>query len=237
MRFKLRLVRAMDTDTPISIDYRRRFISLLKKIFSKDFDEDSPKPYTFAVYLGKQARIEGDFVKGVEAINLRFSTGDPQLAIAFYNGALRLIKEQHLHNMNPRLEGALFKVVSIDTEKELQPTGSFKSLSPVVIERDPASKNPEERYATPKDPDFINCLLDNIYKRYKAIIGDGFSLNKLEFEPISIKEEYVRHYEGYIRTFLGSFRLITDNQELLNFVYQYGLGIRTGQGFGYLEVL
>ncbi|RMH79449.1 MAG: hypothetical protein D6674_08015 [Acidobacteria bacterium] len=29
----------------------------------------------------------------------------------------------------------------------------------------------------------------------------------------------------------------TDNPRLLKFVYQFGLGYRTGQGFGYLEVL
>jgi len=60
---------------------------------------------------------------------------------------------------------------------------------------------------------------------------------KLYFEPISIEEVLVKHYGGYVRGFLGEFKLHTDNPEVLKFVYQYGLGVRTGQGFGYLEVV
>jgi hypothetical protein len=40
MRFRVKLVRAVEDNSPISIDYRRRFISFLKKIFEKEFDEE-----------------------------------------------------------------------------------------------------------------------------------------------------------------------------------------------------
>jgi CRISPR-associated endoribonuclease Cas6 len=237
MRFKVKLVRAVEDYSPISIDYRRRFISLLKKIFEKEFDEKSPKPYTFAVYLGKNAKIQGEYILGVESINFRFSTGDPQTAISFYNGVLKLIKENHLHNMNPKLENVYFRIVSVDIEKEKEPTGFFRTLSPVVVERATNSRNPEEKYATPRDKDFKWWLLENTQKRYRALVGEDLNVKTLEIEPISIKEEFIKHYGGYIRSFLGKFRLHTESKELLKFVYQYGLGVRTGQGFGYLETL
>ena len=62
MRFKVKLVRVSEEEAPISLDYRRRFISLLKRVFGENFDEENPKPYTFAVYMGKSAKIQGDFI-------------------------------------------------------------------------------------------------------------------------------------------------------------------------------
>ena len=237
MRFRVRLVRATEDSLPISLDYRRRFISLLKKIFGEEFEEERPKPYTFAVYLGKSAKIEREHIKDVEAINLRFSTGDSETAISFYNGTLRLIKENYLHDMNPKLGSVYFRIVDVDVEKENEPTGFFKTLSPVVVERAVNSKNPKEKYATPKDRDFMWWLLENTQRRYRSIVGKDLELKTFEFEPISIKEEFIKHYGGYIRSFLGRFRLYTESKELLKFVYQYGLGVRTGQGFGYLECM
>jgi CRISPR-associated endoribonuclease Cas6 len=107
----------------------------------------------------------------------------------------------------------------------------------VVVERATNSKNPEEKYATPRDKDFKWWLLENTKKRYKVVVGEDLNIKNLEIEPISIKEEFIKHYGGYIRSFLGKFRLHTESRELLKFVYQYGLGVRTGQGFGYLETL
>jgi CRISPR-associated endoribonuclease Cas6 len=70
-----------------------------------------------------------------------------------------------------------------------------------------------------------------------AILTKPPSFTKLYLEPISTEEVLVKHYGGYVRGFLGEFKLYTDNPEVLKFVYQYGLGVRTGQGFGYLEVI
>jgi len=237
MRFKVQLVRASKEDITINIDYRRRFISLLKKIFEKEFHEKSPKPYTFTVYFGKHTNIEEDHIKGVESINFRFSTGEPKTAISFYNGILKLIKESYLHNMNTKLGNAQFKIDSVRVEKEYEPNGLFKTLSPVVVERAVYSKNPKERYATPMDKDFEWWLFENSLKRYRALVGEDLSVKTFKLEPIEIKEEFVKHYEGYVRGFLGKFKLHTDSKDLLRFVYQYGLGVRTGQGFGYLETL
>ncbi|WP_448584004.1 CRISPR-associated endoribonuclease Cas6 [Thermocrinis sp.] len=239
MRFRVKLVRASNEEVPINLDYRRRFISLLKRIFGEEFNEDAPKPYTFAVYMGKSSEIRGGFIWGVQTINFRFSTGDPSVAMSFYNGVVSLKKSGYLHDMNPRLEGALFSIESISKEKEYEPKGSFKTLSPAIVERFRSTKvkDPEERYATPKDSDFKECLLENIQRRYEFLFGKTLSLNRFEFEAIGIKEEIIKHYGGYLRGFLGSFRIHTDSQELLRFIYHYGLGIRNGQGFGYLEVL
>lgn len=239
MRFKVNLVKTTDNEVPISLDYRRRFISFLKRVFGKDFNKNQTRPYTFAVYMGKSIKIEEDFIWGVKNINFRFSTGDPNIAMGFYNGVVDLKKSNYLHNMNPRLKGSFFRIEKIDIEPEYQPTGRFKTFSPIIIERLSLTsvKDPQVRYATPKDADFRDCLVENIQRRYEILFGKTLSLNIFEFEPVGIKEEFIKHYDGYLRGFLGSFKIHTDNEEVLKFVYHYGIGMRTGQGFGYLEIL
>ena len=56
-----------------------------------------------------------------------------------------------------------------------------------------------------------------------------------KFVAENLREEFIRHYGGYLRGFIGTFKLEADF-EILDFVYKYGMGLRTGQGFGYLEV-
>jgi CRISPR-associated endoribonuclease Cas6 len=239
MRFKVKLTKINPRkEAVISIDYRRRFISLLKRIFGENFDEESVKPYTFAVYFGKRAKFEKDFIRVVDPITFRFSTGDNKVAMAFYNGVLKLKKEFYLHDFTPKAKGgAFYKIEKIEIEKEPLLRNSFKALSPIVVERKTMSKMPKERYAIPGELDFDEWLVENLKRRMSTILRKPLSFTEFYLEPISIEEVLVKHYGGYVRGFLGEFKLYTDNPEVLKFVYQYGLGIRTGQGFGYLEVI
>ena len=239
MRFKVKLNKVEPKkEAIISIDYRRRFISLLKRIFGKDFDEASVKPYTFAVYFGKNAKFSNDFITVIDPITFRFSTGNEEVAMVFYNGIIRLKKEGYLHDLSPNSEhGAFFRIEKIALEKEPPMKNKFKALSPVVIERKTDSRSPRERYATPGDSDFNKWLVENLQRRISILLTKPMPFTELYLEPASTEEVLVKHYGGYVRGFLGVFNLHADNPEILKFVYQYGLGVRTGQGFGYLEVV
>lgn len=239
MRFKVKLSQVEPKkEAIISIDYRRRFISLLKKIFGERFSEASVKPYTFAVYFGKKAKFSHDFITVVDPITFRFSTGDEEVAMFFYNGIIRLKKEGYLHDLSPNSEhGAFFRIEKIALEKEPPLKNKFKTLSPVVVERKTDLKSPRERYAIPGDSDFDKWLVENLQRRISILLTKPIPFTELYLEPESTEEVLVKHYGGYVRGFLGVFNLHTDNPEILKFVYQYGLGVRTGQGFGYLEVV
>ena len=231
MRFLLKLVSTEDKPVKVEIDYRRRFISLLKKIFKEEYEENKTRPYTFAVYFGKDAKIKGNLIEGVKSINFRFSTGDFMLAVRFYNGVLALKKQRATH----RIGGGEFYIEWISQEKEKEPTGTFRTLSPVVVERIGYTSK-KERYVVPFEEGFEESLFENIFRRYKDIKGKYLKVSRFAFESINTKEELIKHYGGYVRGFIGKFRIVSDSEELLRFIYQYGLGLRTGQGFGYLEV-
>lgn len=235
MRFRV-VLSSEKGKTKVALDYRSRFISLLKVILGKEhFKEKSTRPYTFAVYFGKNKPIKEGFIHEVERISFRFSRGDPLILMDFYNGIIRLMKERYTHEIGE----VKFLVDSIKQEKEKELTGYFKTLSPVVVSRLGCEKaeNPKERYTIPWEEDFLPSLLSCVVLRFKEIKGYEPKLKSVSFKPIQVKEQMIKHYGGYLRGFVGDFYLWFDNQEVLKFVYQYGLGLRTGQGFGYLEVM
>ncbi len=217
----------------IRTDYRSRFISLLKRVFgAEEFEKNKVRPYTFAVYFGK-AKVGKEWIEDVRFINLRISTGDPEYGIRLYNGFLNLKGNVH------RIGDNAFFIKDIILEKEGDwSRGLFKTLSPAVVERHGVKdRDPGKKYAVPSDEDFREHLLENTLRRFQVVMGYEPQLNGFELEPEFYKVEFVRHYGGYVRTFMGRFRIKTDSPELLRFVYEYGLGLRTGQGFGYLEVI
>ncbi len=233
MRFLLKLRNVDGSHVRVGIDYRRRFISLLKRILREEYEKKRTRPYAFAVYFGREAKIGKDFVEGVRNINFRFSTGDSLLAVKFYNGALTLKKQRASHSIG---EGK-FIVGWIKQEREKELTGVFKTLSPVIVERIGfSSRKPTDRYVIPSEEGFEESMLENILRRYRNVKGKDLKVKKFAFEGLKIKEEFIKHYGGYLRGFIGKFKIVSDSEELLRFIYQYGLGLRTGQGFGYLEV-
>ncbi len=235
MRFLVKLRPVEGRAITVRLDYRSRFISLMKTIFGEDFfQRNGARPYTFAVYFGKSARIRGNSIEGVELVNLRFSTGDSSLAVKFYNGVLKLKKVGYTH----RIGEGNFRVEWIREERERRITGAFKTLSPVVVERIGFgnSRDVEERYRVPGEEGFELSFLENVTRRYESILGKRLEVKHVSIVSLGIKKEFVKHYGGVIKCFVGRFRVETESEELLNFIYKYGAGLRTGQGFGFLEV-
>ncbi|RME09376.1 MAG: CRISPR-associated endoribonuclease Cas6, partial [Aquificota bacterium] len=193
MRFLVRLENPEETSIPL--DYRRRFISLMKRVFGvREFIENPVRPYTFAVYLGKEINFSRDAIEGVKFVNLRISTGDPVYGVKLYNGLTELRGKVH------KIGEAEFVLKDVRLEKEGDwSKGAFKTLSPVVVERAGANEgNPKLRYALPLERDFQEVLFENTIRRFRAIKGYEPEVKAFSFRLIHYKEEMVRHYGGYI---------------------------------------
>lgn len=226
MRF-LVVLRSLEPAT-VSVDYRSRFIALLKKALGpEEFEGSSPRAYTFAVFF-QDAIFEDKLIKNVQKINFRFSTCYSVLAVRFYTSMARLKESLYMHPIGT----GKFIIESIKEEREQKVNGCFKTLSPVVVQR----ISEAGKYLLPADDLFNESLLENTLKRFASIKGYIPRVKEFKFVPVEIKPQQVKHYGGNIPAFLGRFRIETESEELLKFVYQCGLGVRTGQGFGYLEV-
>ncbi|MCX7995617.1 MAG: CRISPR-associated endoribonuclease Cas6 [candidate division WOR-3 bacterium] len=231
----------------INKDYRRVFISLIKRAFSNTeinkeiISKKEYKPYTFSVWLGDKIEIEDKKIKTGNIINFTFSSGDPVVITNFYNGIL-VLKGNKIPISNDAsltiTDINLLPYRRINTTKVL-----FKTIGVSVLNDPQAPKKDFKKwYIIPTDDleRFNQCLIQRTNSRYQFLTGRA-GVHKIEMilpyeidNPI--KETIVKHYEGNVRGFRGVFWL-EGSLEILQFVYDYGLGIRTGQGFGMLEIL
>ncbi|MCX7771341.1 MAG: hypothetical protein N2202_09745, partial [Proteobacteria bacterium] len=139
----------------------------------------------------------------------------------------------------------------------------FKTLSPVLLEiqvvddSEGRQKKKDIRILPPMKEgevdDKFNEAFTSIHKGIlKDIMGeewvDKYFNEPLEFIPVSLKKRVIKHtISAYWQSnpddpimkftcFDGCFKL-KGNQEVLQMLYQIGIGVRTGQGFGMVEVV
>lgn len=233
-------------------------------IFSDLYSDKKIKPFTFSVFLGNDFEIlDREKVKDITAklpFNFIFSTGDPVIFTHFYNGALEMKKESQGISFPggkviPIKDILLSQTVKINTSCCI-----FKTVGIcVVTDKEAKAKDFGKWYCTPDEDNlerFNEVLESRMLEKYERIKGKGLN-TQVKFTPISkkemkifirqgkinpsfgvkpINEVYVKHYNGFIKGFKGVFYL-ESHPEMLQFIYDYGLGVRTGQGFGLLEVI
>lgn len=222
-----------------------RFISFLKKsfkegdeeVFNRLFKAKRVKNYVASFYLGR------DFDKGFlgRELGITFSTGDVETFTTFYNGVLNARRKNVDYLEIDGHRFSLKKFSLLPLRKISSCSVVFKTIGCVVLtDPEKSSKRFEEWYVTPCDglDRFVDVLNKRLAQRYLWLRGKPL-LSRVNFEPLSgdsVREVRLRHHEGYVKCFKGRFRLSGD-PEVLQFVYDYGLGVKTGQGFGLLEVV
>lgn len=241
-------------------DYRNYFISFLKSVFAKAgvfnslYEAKRTKPLVFSVWLGDKFEIEGERIHLGDRIYLLFSTGDPSILTYFYNGVI-YIKERNetilLGRTNLKIENiTLQPLKKIMGRKILCKT---KGIS-VLTNPEASARNFKNWYIIPNDDIelFNKVLKKRTNERFERIKGKKGNF-QIELKPLTdeefkslkkergnfekpINETIVKHYGAYLRGFRGFFFLEGDG-EILQFVYDYGLGVRTGQGFGMIDLL
>lgn len=196
-----------------------------------------------------------------------FSTGDPLIASHFYNGVLRLRSNGYSLNLSSitKAQPLHLKVGEITLAREeviKSRAVLFKTKQPVIITapKEPLKKEEGEEgyYVVPGDDGWEEILRQRLFEDYRRTKGKELKgdlrfkevKNPLAMEILSrwgkldktfvqkpIKTTRIKHYGVHaLRGFKGVF-LLCGPVELLQFVYQYGMGVRTGQGFGMLDVL
>jgi CRISPR-associated endoribonuclease Cas6 len=232
-----------------NVDIRRDFISFLKKSFEKVskekynslFSTKRLKPYVYAAFLG----TELSHGKIGPQISFIFSSGDHEIISLFWNGILQLKKEREDKII---LSGQKFimKDIELLPEKKINSTKVlFRTIGISVVTNPHASpKDFKKWYVIPEKgniEEFNKILNERIRQKYKIIKNKDmrseikFSLYERNGNTL-IKETIVSAFNGYIRGFRGCF-FLEGEPEILKFLYDYGFGVRTGQGFGLLDVV
>lgn len=223
----------------IPIDFRRHFISFAKTIlsntpFSYRFEMDKPgySPYVFGVGFGRvmEKDRESDFIIVNPPVTMSFSTGFFDLLADACNGAIAI-------KQKPTILGLRLTNVNLMPFRKIQDRKtSFRIKGHAVFrgERDYVdASNPEGIEET------INTHLQNrlIFFSQQYGMQPPISSEKVRLTGHDrLRKGVCHHYGGKLTTVQGILTLSGD-PGLLQFIYDFGIGVRSGQGFGLTEVM
>ena len=234
--------------------YRIAFASLLKEALQQgdphkalytyyygNAKKNIPKPFTFAVQLQveRNIKVEGGVNKlqiGKTAI-LYVSSNNFEFIITLYNG-LHKIQKYNIY-------GYPFSMTSFSLfpQKECSKRHVFSIFSPIVVRRVRDDKK-GMGYVSVQEDDYAQMLKYSIISQCK-FLGDSYLLkpediviNTTGAFPVKIphynkknpdKPEVIVATDGTIE--------IEAPQEVMQLLYDNGIGARRSQGFGMLEVV
>lgn len=222
-------------------DYRRGFASLIKtaiqkcnsKLYEFYYTGDyRMKPFTFGIYFPNGTKLNGDgFVVG-NNFKLNFSTSSFELATYIYNGFHGIKKEGYplFNNTVISQRAFLHKKVEIKKDEIL-----FRTLSQVLVITKGSHLNKYAKYLLPGEDGFNEGLEFSVRECAKEFLR----INKdfeLTVNVKAYKKIPVWHYNQWMSSFNGLIE-IKSIPEVLQMIYDIGLGVRRSQGFGLLEVV
>jgi CRISPR-associated endoribonuclease Cas6 len=215
------------------------------------------KPFCFSVSMpaGRTAKKEKIIIdEGMEiedtvfnfpqnsSLSFYVSSSEYQFMVCLYNGLLEMKFFPFGNGISLNLE----RVLMLNEKKITSDEVMFKTNAPVLIE-DKDSK-PILPIASSISPiasfnDHFNAIHERILK---DIRGEGL-YKEMEFVPVKLKKQVVKHtLKGFrektgkpymtLTCFEGCFKLKGDPRDL-QMLYQIGIGLRTGQGFGMVEAV
>jgi len=249
MRFSANIFLKGEKPYKIPVNYRRNFTYLIKEAINPDHSgtdiynkyyaekkQNVQKPFTFSVYLPVKAKIKENhktcFVLGDDKIRFHFSSSNPVFLIEVYNGLLGIKKDFNLFN-GYKIEVKNFymqKNTPIDSDEVV-----FKTFSPVLV-RDIENRK-GKGFISFEHKDFEENVFFSIRNLCRNFIDRDYELERdqVEILPVKCNAVPISNYGGEIGT--SGILKIKAPVEVLQLLYDAGLGAKRSQGFGMLEVV
>lgn len=226
----------------IKMNYAGSLLSLMKlglsktnsELFHELYDTNAMKHFVTSVYF-PSAKFGRDKItlNRENKLVLYFSTSDLKLATAFYNTFAYL----HLQSQKARKHLAkpimfdnkyiadVWKPYRVKDQKITKSEQLFKTVSPIIVE------NNNKRFLSCTDQsnldEYNRALRYAINAKVKNNPELAGLVDSFKFEPISTKKTVKREFNMFVEATVGIFKL-TSAPELLNYLQENGLGIKTG---------
>lgn len=223
----------------IPLDFRRHFISFVKTLllnspFFQRFEKEKPgySPYVFGVEFAKIDEINS---------NNQQLIIQPPVTVSFSTGLFNLLSDicNSLIANKSQLSVLGLKLNSVNVlplKKIRSSTVEFQIVGHAALRG-------ERDYVEPNDRARLEEAINTHMLTKANFIKQFYSEpTEMHISPVALVDSsklhkgVCQHYGGKITTLRGSIMLF-GSPECLQFLYDYGLGVRTGQGFGLLEVI
>ena len=224
----------------LPVDYRPAFVSLIKAALTKHdeamyqkwygADIGKSKSFTFSVLL-PEAKFAGDTIMLADKnITWVISTSDFSDGIDLYNALLAYSGSPHPLKDN---NSATIIKCRLDNQPAVRENEiNVRFISPLVVRQHNSDNT--DKYLTYDDYDFPQ-MLDIVVKN--QLSSDGFAgSSEIELIPVQPKKTVIKVFGMNVRASLGLFKLRGD-AELLNYLFQAGVGSRRNLGFGMFKIL
>jgi CRISPR-associated endoribonuclease Cas6 len=192
-------------------------------------NKQQTKPYVFATYF-QHIKVKNGVIHA-EGLKVTVSSSDTEFIILLINGCQQL-KEFTYKDLNM----SLIRMELLKEKTIVQSQVWFKTLSPMLIE----SKDGKPLlFGQPEFEKELNFIVSNkvqviegrrLYQPLKIIKGNT--------RKMVIKENFHQQEDSnlYFTANQGQFLLEGDQRDL-TFFYQNGMGLRTGVGFGAIDII
>ncbi len=187
-------------------------------------------------------------------LSFYISSSEYQFMVCLYNGLLEIKSFPFGNGIDLKFE----RVFILNEKKINSDEVMFKTNAPILIENKEGKPilpfeaegfrlNVDEMQPSAFSLQPFNEHFNAIHDRIlKDIRGEGL-YREVEFAPVQVKKQVVKHtIKGFrektgkpymtLTCFEGCFKLKGDPRDL-QMLYQIGIGLRTGQGFGMVEAL
>jgi len=237
MRFKMYFTLE---NTRVPIDYRRSILSFIKlslseyseEFFKKYYNQKDNivKPYAFSVFFRNPKINAEEVIVDDKRFELNMTIEDYETAIMFYNA----FNNQRLKKFSiDRNSWILQKIVLIPEKKICDEKIIIKFQSPLCVR---LRENNKDYYYSYENEKFLEVLKINIKEQLKRSNVALDSVDNFKIVPIKPKKVIIKFYEKQIECSTGIFELDGD-VELLNYLYNAGMGSKHSAGFGMFQVV
>ncbi len=229
----------------IPVDYRRYFISFIKKSLSESnggkyletyYKDTNQKPFMFTVVFQQPQFCKDKVVFENNKIRMYFSVIDKnRTGFIFANCFLNMKgKKFGLPGGNSM---TLLNVGKVKEEKILSNRVMFKTVkSSSILLREHDRESNKDIYYTTEDAEY-NHKLENSIKA--QCLSDGYTaqdIERIKLNSVVGKKLVIKNYGVLIDAVSGVFD-ISAPTHILNYLYTVGFGARKSMGFPYLEVV
>lgn len=256
MRFSANIEIKDDPPHRLPTNYRIKIASLIKESVKRenidlynsywgDKNKNVTKPFTFSLYIPESKHVnKGDSYYlefHSQAINLTLSSSDTSLLINLYNALLNIsgkysIFDNHNDPDKPfkNMEIKNFRLLKEETFHD--GIYEFRFMSPLII-RDMNNRE-GNKYLVSHDTGFNDNLYHSIAHQYKKRNGKNSIISKEDiiFTPVNCHTVKIHHYREIIPAVSGTFK-IEGRGNIIQMLYDEGIGARKSQGFSMMELL
>jgi len=193
------------------------------------------KNFCSSIFFGKTFKINNDFIEADSSIILYFSTGRFDAYSYFVNGCIDFINQQKNILLHDNQKLMIKRLDPLPSETIRSKEVKIKTMSPFILQNPKADRKDFRSFYVTAEHDCFESVLNEVTEKRMAYLGEkGFSSIRIKTKKSKIDQ--IPHYKGYVRATRGEFEL-ESSIETLQFLYDYGIGTRTGQLFGMFRIL